>query len=273
MSERSNTVNFSEFKQISMSGLKTSVGSLKTVSGGTSGVSTKIFKDAFYVMGNRMLDIINASLNQGVFPQSWKTSVVLPIPKVTNSTRCDEFCPINTVPVYEKLLEVTVKDQLLDFCEKNDILVPNQSGFRRNHSCESVVMNICSVFANEMDNGNYVLAVFLDFKRAFETINRDILLIKLEQIGLNGSVLKWFKSYLDDTFQVVKFREAVSKCMIVKHGVPQGTILGTRKGYRKVPCCFLFISTILQKLLIIVCNWKRHSAVATKHEYGLEIDI
>lgn len=220
------SIVFGEFKQLSMSDLRKSVNDLKSVGGGKSGISTSVFKDAFRVLGNRMLDIINASLSNGTFPESWKTSTVLPVPKVSQTIQCEEFRPINTVPVYEKLLEMTVKKQLLDFCDKHQILVPNQSGFRQNHSCETAIVNICNDFVTEVDRGKYVLAVFLDFRRAFETIDRGFLLSKLEQLGLRNTVLKWFTSYLSDRTQIVKYKNAMSTVLAVNHGVPQGTILG-----------------------------------------------
>lgn len=138
----------------------------------------------------------------------------------------NEFRPINTVEIYEKVLELAVKKQFQKYCEENDILVPNQSGFREQHSCETVILKICDVFNRELDRGNMVLAVFLDFKRAFETIDRNMLLQKLRNIGIKDVALKWFESYLHNRRQRVKYNNRVSESLSVQHGVPQGTVLG-----------------------------------------------
>lgn len=173
-----------------------------------------------------MLDIVNTSLSTGTFPEGWKLSTVTPVQKVTNTKLCSEYRPINNVPVYEKLLEMVVKEQLLQYCEKNNIIVTNQSGFRQGHSCESVVVNICDEFRRAVDSNHFVLAVFLDFRRAFETIDRNILVHKLERLGLSSTVLKWFKCYLCNRSQIVKFKNSLSDPISVENGVPQGTVLG-----------------------------------------------
>jgi len=86
------------------------------------------------------------------------------VPKVSGTTLYNEFRPNNTVPVYEKVLELAVKKQLPDHWDINSLLVVNQSGFRESHSSESVVVNLCDIFKKEIDNGNYVLAVFWTLK-------------------------------------------------------------------------------------------------------------
>lgn len=199
---------------------------MKNVGGGENGISTKVLFDVCCAVGTRLLDVINRSLLNGDFPEAWKESTVIPVPKVPGTKLCKEFRPINTVAVYEKVLELTAKKQLQDHCDRNKILVIHQSGFRERHSCESVVINICDVFLREIDKGNFVLAVFLDFKRAFETVDRSILLRKLNSIGIRHTALKWFRSYLTNRHQRVKFKDCISESLPVQYGVPQGTVLG-----------------------------------------------
>lgn len=89
-----------------------------------------------------------------------------------------------------------------------------------------MVINLCDTFLKELDKGNVVLAVFLDFKRAFETVDRKVLLHKMSGMGIKGAALRWFQSYLSDRRQRVKFKNSVSDPLSVIHGVPQGTVLG-----------------------------------------------
>lgn len=217
---------FNKFKEVSMMNLRTTVLSLKNTVGVNDNLSTRVIKDAFDVVGNRFLDVVNLSLSIGTFPERWKTSYIVPVPKIQNSNQCTNFRPINTVPVYEKILEVVVKNQLMEYCDENSVIVGNQSGFRKNHSCESVLLNITDEWYRAMDENYIILAVFLDFKRAFETINRDLLIKKLEKIGMGGTVLKWFQSYLHNRQQKVKYKKCMSQSIQNNFGVPQGTVLG-----------------------------------------------
>lgn len=217
---------FSVFQKVTMSEMKKVIKDLKTVSGGKSGINKKVLSDVCDLCGNRLLDILNVSLSSGVFPEYWKKSVVVPVPKVPNTKESHQFRPINTVEIYEKVLELLVKKQLLNHCNINNILVPNQSGFRLNHSCETVIINICDTFVKCIDKGSFILAVFLDLKRAFETVNRNILLNKLYNYGLRNTVFNWFKSYLSNRSQTVKFKDVTSDSLNVDYGVPQGTVLG-----------------------------------------------
>jgi len=104
--------------------------------------------------------------------------------------------------------------------------VENQSGFRRHHSCESVIQSVVNSWYVAMDRGDVVLAVFLDLRRAFETINRSLLIKKMIKMGITGNVINWFSSYLTNRKQVVSFKNTTSSEQIVDNGVPQGTILG-----------------------------------------------
>ena len=217
---------FDSFNTITLYELKKIVNNLKNTSEDEDGISTKILKDTFQIIGNRLLDVINESLSTGILPSEWKTSVIVPVPKVTNTILCEEYRPINTVPVYKKTLEIVVKDQLLQFCDKYSIIVPNQSGFRKGHSCETVIINICDIWLKTLDNDEYVVAVFLDFRRAFETVDRNMLLNKLEKLGIRDRALHWFKSYLDNRYQKVKFNSYLSDALETKYGVPQGTVIG-----------------------------------------------
>jgi NADPH-dependent 7-cyano-7-deazaguanine reductase QueF len=218
--------NFNEFCTMDMLSFKQIVSSLKNCGGGEEGVTTSILKDVVDVVGNRLLDVVNTSLSKGIFPENWKISTVTPVPKIANTKRCEEFRPINIVPVYEKVLEVAVKKQLQDFCEKNSVINKHQSGFQKNHSCEAVMLEICDKWLCDLEEKKNVIVVFLDLRRAFETVNRVLLLKKMQAIGIGGNVLSWFDSYLSNRFQKVNFRGSYSKCLKVNNGVPQGTTLG-----------------------------------------------
>lgn len=126
------------------------------------------------------------------------------------------------VPPYEKLLEMCVNEQLVDYIEKNNILSVYQAGFRRKNSCESALQTVLFNWKNALNNGKLVGVVFLDFKRAFETIDRQLLLLKLQKYGMGESILRWFGDYLRDR----QHNGGFSSARETVFGVPQGTVLG-----------------------------------------------
>lgn len=120
---------------------------------------------------------------RGEFPSSWKKSLVVPLPKVAQSKRPEDRRPINMLPLYEKVLELVVKEQLCEFLENKNILINEQSGFRRNHSCETALNLLLLKWKRAIESKKVILAVFIDLKRAFETIDRTKLLGVLFKIG------------------------------------------------------------------------------------------
>jgi hypothetical protein len=140
--DHSISIKFNKFKMIDMKDFKNALATMKNTGGGESGITTSILRDATGVIADRFIDLINSSLMSGVFPEKWKTSIVIPVPKVPKAKKCNEFRPINTVPVYEKLLEIVVKEQLMQHCDMNKIIISEQSEFQKDHSCETAIINM-----------------------------------------------------------------------------------------------------------------------------------
>lgn len=111
--------------------------------------------------------------------------------------------------------------------EENQLISENQSGFRQRHSCETALNLVISHWKSEMNEGNCIAAVFLDFKRAFETIDRSILIEKMKRYGIDGVENQWFGSYLSNRWQRTKVAEGISEPAQITLGVPQGAVLGT----------------------------------------------
>jgi hypothetical protein len=153
------------------------------------------------IIGEALCDIINTSLGSGIVPHEWKMSTIVPVPKVKNSVKCEDFRQINMLPTYEKVLDTLVKQQIEKFAEQQKIFIDTQSGFRKRHSCEISLNTVLKEWKDGFERKNNVNAVFLDFKRAFETIVRSKLIEKLKQYGIGGVAAKWFESYLDNRRQ------------------------------------------------------------------------
>lgn len=95
-----------------------------------------MLKIAFCVIKNEFTEIINKSLTMSECPNGWKTSTIIPIPKIKRPIKASDYRPINVLPVYEKVLELVVKDQIEKYLEANEVLTEHQSGFRKSYSCE-----------------------------------------------------------------------------------------------------------------------------------------
>lgn len=190
-------------------------------------LTVKMLLDNFDVIGPHLHRMIIESFQTGIFPDSLKESCVVPIQKVKNTKNPNEIRPVNMLSTISKIMEKIVQNQLNKYFEKNNLLYEAQSGFRKNHSCESLLNLVVSQWKMDIARKNCVIAVFIDLKRAFETVNRDILIQKLEKYGVKDIELKWFQSYLSNRTQKTKCGNYISTPININVGVPQGAVLGT----------------------------------------------
>jgi predicted ester cyclase len=214
-----------KFKQIEMSELVNIVKNLKSTAV-PNNVSLNVLLNILETIQIYLLDIINNVIIDGCYPSVWKTSKVIPIPKVKTPKDPQDFRPINILPLFEKILEIVLQKQILKYLKENSILYEMQSGFRENHSCESAIQYILGTWRKMAEDGKVTIAVFLDFKRAFETIDRELLLCKLKKYGFSDCSVKLLSSYLSDRKQYVYANNKKSDNIDVNIGVPQGSVLG-----------------------------------------------
>jgi len=214
------------FESINIQKLEQIVMALPQKKGTDEGISSDILKMSFRVIKDELLRVINDSLINGICPEGWKTSTIIPIPKIEKPKKASEYRPINILPIYEKVLELVVKEQIENYLHSNDIITEHQSGFRKYHSCETAIQGVIDDWKLIISEGKMVGVIFLDLKRAFETVDRTRLLEKLDQYGMRGMVLEWFKTYLSNRTQQVRFNNQCSKCIKTEYGVPQGSVLG-----------------------------------------------
>lgn len=190
-------------------------------------LTKKNLLENFDILGEKLYLIINDSLITGTFPDCLKESCIVPIQKVKNTKNPNEIRPVNMLTNISKLMEKIVYKQIVKYFEDNNLFCETQSGFRKHHSCESLLNLVITQWKTEIHNKNCIVAVFLDLKRAFETVDKDILLQKLESYGVKGIELQWFKSYLHNRTQRTRIGSYLSSPKHVDIGVPQGAVLGT----------------------------------------------
>ena len=170
--------------------------------------------------------ILNSSFASSLFPEPWKHAWVKPLHKGGDRTIPSNYRPISLLPACSKLLEKCVQQQLVSYLHSNDLLFHYQSGFRPSHSTQTLLLYCLDNWYKALDRKQYVGVVFLDISKAFDTVNHDLLLAKLSQLGLSPSTVSWFHSYLSNRSQVTRVCDSFSTSGFPTSGVPQGSVLG-----------------------------------------------
>ena len=173
-----------------------------------------------------LMYITNLSFQTGVFPMELKIANVVPIFKAGDEMFFTNYRPVSVLPVFSKILERLMYNRLIEYINENKLLYKYQFGFQKGKSTYMAVLTLVDKISEALNNGDYVIGVFLDFSKAFDTVDHDILLKKLEKYGIQGAALDWFTNYLSNRLQYVTYNGAKSKREIIKCGVPQGSILG-----------------------------------------------
>ena len=195
-------------------------------SSGHDEVPLLVFKKCAPLMLETLVDLINASLEQGIFPEAMKIARVVPFYKGGSRADWSSFRPISVLSSISKIFEMVMARRLCSFLEYCGILSDFQHGFRKGRSTVSAMAQFLSRVHHAWEEKKYALGVFMDLSKAFDCVNHEILLKKLEALGVRGIALQWFRSYLSGRRQFVEVHKTKSPELIIRHGVPQGSVLG-----------------------------------------------
>ena len=190
------------------------------------GLSAKVLKLAASVLVHPLCRLMNLSISTGCFPSTWKTAQVTPLFKSGSREDTSNYRPISVSPVLSKILERHVATSLCKHLHSYDLLCNLQSAFRPNHSTETALIKLTDELLFNMDNDMVTGLAFVDFRKAFDVINHELLLKKLSIYGANDLSLKWFGSYLTGRKQYVRINGCCSTSKQLLQGMPQGSILG-----------------------------------------------
>ena len=138
----------------------------------------------------------------------------------------DNYRPISLLSIFSKIMEKIVASRLQSYLDTNGILSKWQFGFRSGHSTIHPMVHFLNKIGDSLNNNKHTIGIFCDLKKAFDTCNHQILLLKLKKYGLADTELTWFSSYLTDRKQFVSINKSSSPLLNITLGVPQGSILG-----------------------------------------------
>ncbi len=216
------------FEKVSASNMVKLLGQLKaSKASGHDGIPTSMIKDGAEELAVPLTDLINSCLEQSVFPDTEKYAKIIPVYKSGKWFSMENYRPISIPPVLSKVFEKVVQKQLYEYLEKNSLLSPNQFAFRKHRSTQHPVTLLSDHIKGHMDKGELTGAVYIDLRKAFDTIDHGRLLSKLPCYGIRGRELIWL--------EIICFDEC--NLLFLTRQLPRGTLssLGCHKDQCSVP--------------------------------------
>ena len=193
---------------------------------GPTSIPTKILKLIQFEICKPLAEIINLSFSTGIHPEKLKIAHVKPLFKKGSKLLMCNYRPISLLSNLNRIFEQVMFTRVYEFLENSKSFYSLQFGFRKKHSTTHAIIDIIEKINQSLDKEKIACGVFVDFQKAFDTVNHDILLKKLSHLGIKGNINEWFKSYLFERKQFVSVLGYKSNLATLNHGVPQGSVLG-----------------------------------------------
>jgi len=198
----------------------------KNTSNGLNVVPVFIIKTCADLLSPIIANMFNMSIRLGKFPTCLKVARIVPVYKSGDAALPSNYRPISILSTLSKVFEKLMCGKLMSFITLNALLSGKQFGFQRNLSTSEALLEFLNDVYVSLDARKFMLSVFLDFSKAFDTVQHNILIAKLDHLGIRGHALDWFNSYLQNRNQYVRVGQSNSTCSVVNMGVPQGSVLG-----------------------------------------------
>ena len=192
----------------------------------SSDISIFILKKCFRLISGNLSGFLNKFMATGNFPDILKIGKITPIFKKGNPQILDNYRPVSIIPIFAKIFEKVIYCRLCSFLTAMNVIYDKQFGFRKNHSTTHAINYSVNKILSEIESKNHVIGIFVDLSKAFDTIDHNILLTKLEHYGVRGICYDLLKNYLSNRRQLTNFQQTLSNECSVEYGVPQGSVLG-----------------------------------------------
>ena len=163
---------------------------------GLDNLSGKFLKDGANILAKPISELCNLSIKYSVFPEDCQIAELKPLYKKGSTTLPKNYRPISLLALTSKIIEKVIHDQTQAYLDENKILCRFQSGFRKHFSTDLCLLYLTNKIATCFESGLYTGMILIDLQKAFDTINYEILINKMEFLGFSKNVILWFKSYL-----------------------------------------------------------------------------
>ena len=185
-----------------------------------------LLKSVHHSLSPLLAALMNKPISTSIYPHLLKHAKVIPVYKTGDETDPCNYRPISLLSVFNQLFEKLMYKRLRSYCEKNGIFFSSQYGFRDNCSTQHPILDILNKIQSKIDAKLFSCGIFIDLKKAFDTVDHSILLHKLNYCGVRGIINTWFSSYLSKRSQSTQIGSTVSNKEEINCGVPQGSVLG-----------------------------------------------
>ena len=216
------------------------------------GVSSYVLKCALTTVPSKLQRLFSLSLNTGVFPRKWAHGYINILPKSGDLSNPGNWRPITQTCIPAKLKEKVVHKRLMTILTDNNILDDSQYGFRCGRSTQHAIFDLTTDSYHNMNCNLLTGLLFLDVRKAFDSLNHDILMFKLQSLGICRIMLSWFLSYLN-RYQTIRFNGRSSNQLKVLSGIPQGSILGPTLFISYIKDLFNLVPNVRVKMFADDC--------------------
>jgi len=218
---------FVSFTKVNIGDVLSTIKSIKNKSScGPNDISNNIvIKNSFY-FSKILTQLINDSIDIGNFPSCLKTSKIIPVHKSGTKTLLSNYRPISLQCTFSKILEKIISKFILNHFESNNLLMDQQHGYRKWHNCQTALAVVYDHIQEKLSHKQFVIGIFLDLSKAFDTLNHDILFYKLRYYGFRGKEFDILKKYLSNRKHFTEVDNFKSTNLVNNFGVPQGSVLG-----------------------------------------------
>jgi len=193
---------------------------------GPDNIHPQLLKECATVLAKPLSMIYQKSFDTGSLPSDWKSANIVPIFKKGKKSDRSNYRPVSLTSVPCKVMEGIIKENLLSFLQDNKMINNDQHGFMRGRSCLTNLLETLESWTRALDEGFGLDVIYLDYKKAFDSVPIKRLLIKLRQYGIGGKLILWIEDFLTARTMRVGLRGAFSSLLEVLSGVPQGSVLG-----------------------------------------------